>query len=227
MEVDLVFPQDGQSYAPTPYMPVVFALRNHKLAQYTDPANWTNNDPYFVYTLHDQFAQPGLYNINLDLWWYRCQLSAEGEFYRYKAETHCDCQGASVVFSTKKDGKAIDLTAPVGEQYACSGQALIVDDHPRPLNKTFPWQEGKISNQCVGVSYIAAENFNWTRPCTVKIDVTTAAAIMADVVNVTSTTCAGPNQPSNCPPKSAAYLLAAVAGPACVAAAVGLFQLLV
>ena len=149
-----------------------------------------------------------------------------GEFYGYKADTHCDCKGPSVAFNIKEDGKAIDLTAPVGELDACIGQALMVDDHPRPINETFPWQEGKISNKCVGVTYVTAENFNWTRPCAVSIDSTTAAAIMADVVNVTSTMCAGPNQPSNCPPKSAAHRLAAVAGPACVAAAVGLFQLL-
>ena len=37
MEVDLVFPRNAGIYEPTPYMPVVFDLRNPKLAQYTNP----------------------------------------------------------------------------------------------------------------------------------------------------------------------------------------------
>ena len=90
------------------------------------------------------------------------------------------------------------------------------------LNETFPGQEGT-SDQCVLVSPVAAQAFNDTKSCPVKIDSATAAAISA---NVTSATCAGPNPPSSCPPKSAAQRLAVVVGPAFLATAVGLFQLL-
>ncbi|KAK3901079.1 hypothetical protein C8A05DRAFT_16692 [Staphylotrichum tortipilum] len=250
MEADLIFPRSGQFYTPTPYMPVVFALRNPKLAQYTDPyieyevhnlsstgwktytqtldgANRTNDEPYFVYTLLDTFAQPGNWKISFHLWWNSCKLNPAGEFYGYKSDHRCDCLGPSIEFHTREDGKAIELTAPVVENVPCIGEAIIVNDNtPRLLNETFPWQEGKISNRCVVASLVASEDFNWTRPCAINLDSTTAAAIMADVANMTSTTCAGPNLPSNCPSKSAAHRLAALAGPACVAAAVGLFQLL-
>ena len=248
MEVDLVFPRNAEFYEPTPYMPVVFALRNPKLAQYTDPyisvqaanlsndgqrwkyvqhldganLNRTSDEPFFVYTLLDKFADEGKWNIAFDLWWYSCQLSSAGDFRGYKTD-HCECRDSvSISFTTKKGGKAIDLATTAANDIACIGEALIVSGTPMQLNQTFPGQEGT-SNQCVLVSSspITDRTVNVTS-CPVKIDSATAAAISA---NVTSTTCAGPNPPSSCRTKSAAERLAAVAGPACLAAAVGLFQL--
>jgi hypothetical protein len=245
MEVDLVFPRPAESYAPTPYMPVVFALRNPKLAQYTDPyidvrvsnvskdgqwwkyvqrldgANQTSDESYFVYTLLDTFAHAGHWNIAFNLQWYSCHLNPAGVFSGYKDE-RCVCQySAAVEFFTKEGGKAIDLATNATNDIACAGEAVSVGNTPMQLNETWVPQQGT-SSQCVLVSSIAAQALNDTKSCPVKIDSATAAAISA---NVTATTCAGPNPPSSCPPKSAAQRLAAVAGPACLAVAVGLFQL--
>ncbi len=247
MEVELVFPRPGEVYAPTPYMPIVFALRNPNLAQYTDPyinfrvwnrsndvtywdyrqpldgANRTSDELYFAYTLLDKFAQPAAWRIYFDLWWYSCKMDPAGDFRGYKAD-HCECQTSIYIeFSTKDGGKAIDVAAITDNEGACTGKAVIVGETPMQLNETFPGQEGT-SSQCVLVSPVAAQAFNDTKSCPVKIDSATAAAISA---NVTSATCAGPNPPSSCPPKSAAHQrLAAVVGPAFLATAVGLFQLL-
>ncbi len=80
MQAVLVYPQAGEVYAPTSNMPIIFALQNASLAQYTypvvsidifngsdpqnsrssyeqrlQPTNWTSDEPYFTYVLADQF----------------------------------------------------------------------------------------------------------------------------------------------------------------------------
>ncbi|KAG7284759.1 hypothetical protein NEMBOFW57_009370 [Staphylotrichum longicolle] len=147
MEIDLVFPRPGEFYAPTPYMPVVFALRTPKLAQYTDPyidvrvsnlsmdgqwwkyvqrldgANRSSDEPYFVYTLLDTFTQPGVWKISYDLWWYSCKLNPAGDFRGYKTD-HWECQeSVSARFYTRDGGKAIDLAATPAD-IRCPGEAV-------------------------------------------------------------------------------------------------------
>ncbi|KAH6631035.1 hypothetical protein B0J18DRAFT_422933 [Chaetomium sp. MPI-SDFR-AT-0129] len=102
LEVDLVFPRDNQTYAPTPYMPIVFALHNAELARgiYPEiafrirnrldpnegqgegfylPINLpnetiSNSEPWLVHTLVNNFATAGAWDLVFDLWWVDCKL---------------------------------------------------------------------------------------------------------------------------------------------------------
>ncbi len=128
MEVDMVFPRRGTNFgdlntlpiwAPMPYMPIVFALRNASLAQYTYPyiavriideskpdfsyaytqhlnvTNFNTTEPLFVYTVVDTFAREGDWRIEFDLWWVSCNevrgRNTNGSWYALM-QPSCSCE---------------------------------------------------------------------------------------------------------------------------------------
>lgn len=105
LEVDMVFPRDNQTYAPTPYMPIVFALHNAELARgiyaqvafrirnVLDPNEGegeaffldlklpnetvSNSEPWLVHTVVDNFATAGAWALVFDLWWVSCEIGED------------------------------------------------------------------------------------------------------------------------------------------------------
>ncbi|KAJ4286206.1 hypothetical protein N0V88_008069 [Collariella sp. IMI 366227] len=209
LQADLVFPQDGEVYAPTPDMPFVFALQtNASLARYTDPTvyvrlknlsdsdyyieefeyeykdhDWTRNELYFPYYIFDQFA-------------------AEGEF------------------TIKQGGKAIDLTKALAENNndnkPCIGTVITVGDEAYKAKWLL---KERLAGECVVANYTTHST------CPAAIDPAVVANISADLAQ---RACGRPDAPAGCPPSNGAaqQLAMAVIGPALLAAAVGALGLL-
>jgi hypothetical protein len=246
MQLDLIFPQDGGVYAPTPDMPFVFALQNAGLAKYTYPSigmmlmnqsdpelhrtsydyefkdlNWTSNEPYFSYHFLDQFATEGNWSVGIQFWWTSCLRFPDGRF-RGMMDSNMSLETApSIAFTIRKGGKAIDIAKALTNDKPCAGDAVSVDDKVNTVSNPPPWAP---SGKCVVANHTAHS------ACPATIDSAVVANISADI---TQRVCGRADPPASCPStpsKSAAQrLAAAVAGPALLAAAVGalgLFEVL-
>lgn len=241
LQVDLVFPQDGEVYAPTPDMPFVFALQNAGLAKYTYPnvymrvvngsdpelsthefhyeyqdLNWTRNEPYFPYYFFDQFATEGNWTVGFEFWWGTCLTFPDGRF-RGRMDSNSSSEtgpGPSIAFAIRKGGKAIDIAkAPAKNDKPCVGDAITVGSEVHTASNRPAWAP---SGMCVVANHTAHS------ACPGTIDPAVVANISADI---TQRMCGRADAPASCPPppsNSAAQRLAAAdAGPALLAAAVG------
>ena len=243
MQATLVFPQNGEVYAPTPYVPIVFALQNASLANYTypsvqviavnssnpgepghtytqnlNPRNWTSNEAYFAYSLVEVFASEGNWSLTFRLWWSSCGLNGYGEFNDgLVRDCTCGLQANFIHFGTKRGGRAIDVADATTNNKPCAGTAISVGDEVisyAPSEKP-EWMD---SNGCVMVNRSSAAS-----TCPARINSALVANITTDI---TARLCEGANPPSSCPPKSVAHRPATVAGLACWAAAVAALSFL-
>jgi len=242
LQVDLIFPQDGEIYAPTPDMPFVFALQNAGLAKYTYPniymrvmnrsdpelhtrefhyeykdLNWTSNEPYFPYYFFDQFASEGNWSVGIQFWWGTCLTSLDGRFRGGMDSNFSSDTAPSVAFTIKKGGKAIDIAEALANDKPCAGDAITVGDEVHTASDPPAWAP---SGKCVVANHTAHS------ACPGTIDPAVIANISADI---TQRVCGRADPPASCPPppsKSAAQrLAAAAAGPALLVAAVGVLGL--
>ncbi|KAL2127502.1 hypothetical protein VTI74DRAFT_10625 [Chaetomium olivicolor] len=232
LEIDVVFPRNNETYAPTDKFPIVFALQNAELAKHLEPSidsfirNGPNLGSSFGHHIHK------LANAN---------FSSEPYFvYRYvKAETEgphmlfasaswrsCDESGDQVAFlgnstnfgvdfTIKKGGQDVDLVAATANDKTCSaedGVAINVTDNTRevPASRDLP------AGTC---AVLASSSPTATaNPCRVKID-TAAAASMSAVLH--AGLCKGVNPPADCPKEDNAVPQLAATGVASFAAAFG------
>jgi hypothetical protein len=246
LQVDLIFPQDGEVYAPTADMPFVFALQNAGLAKYSYPSiymgvmnrsdpelhtlnfqydykdlHWTSNEPYFPYYFFAQFATEGSWSVDIQFWWGTCLTSPDGRFTGRMDSNTSDDTYLSIAFTIKNGGKAIDIPGALANGKPCAGDAITVGDEVYTPSNSPRW--ALPSGKCV------VANHTTHSACPATIDPAVVANISADI---TRRVCGRPARPASCPPpsKSAAQrLAAALAGPALLVVAVGalgLFEVL-
>lgn len=250
LEFDLVFPRDGEVYEPTPYMPIIFAVQNPGLTQYTHPGlevliqnisnpdegegkafyqplnvtNWSTNETFFAYTIADNFANEGNWTVAFGVCWSTCGL--EKIHWSFDGTLGRNCSGTRVSgssFTTRKGGRTVDLVAATS-----NSDSTCVSR--RGLGFAI-----NITDEVLPISPNERVPGGWppkcvmaTLPeprldldfCRVKIEPALAANISADI---TAHACAGANPPSSCPSKSAASSrrpTAAAAGSCFMAAAI-------
>ena len=238
LQVDLIFPQDGEVYAPTPDMPFVFALQNAGLAKYTYPniymsvmnrsdpelrthdfqyeytdLNWTSNDPYFPYYFFDQFATEGNWSVGIQFWWGTCLTFLDGRFRGRMDSNFSSDTAPSISFTIRKGGKAVDIAKALANDKPCAGDAITVGDEVYTASDPPAWAP---SGKCV------VANHTTHSACPASI----GPAVLANIsAGITQRVCGRADPPASCPPppsKSAAQRLdAAVAGSALLATAIG------
>jgi hypothetical protein len=255
MQIDLLFPRDDQVYAPTPYMPIVFAVQNPSLARHTYPSmlvhlqnsstvgqgttytqalnvtNWSSNETFFAYTLVDTFAHEGNWTVDWHLAWYSCKIEERDKAFLGLMERNCTCERPSGVgFITKNGGQAIDLVASTA---AAAANETACATEPG-------------DGFAINVDDKAMQIDNLFRPdwlplsedkCIIASETTPSArnacrvkidsALAANITaDVRAKVCAGANPPSDCPSKSAAQRSATVGVGCGLTAAFGALGLL-
>ncbi len=234
LEVDLLFPRKGETYAPTDSMPVVFAFQNAELARYLNPVityylqrqspygdvkayehdlRWTTNlaghEPYFAYTFFNNFTTQGNWRMSWDLFWQSCDEHAGP----YDRNIIGNFSGDIVEFTIKNDGRAVDLVAATTNNGTCPreyyGVAINVTDTTMSVKPEVNWRG---NDTCVVVA--SSSPTPTADPCRVKIDSDIAASMFA------AKSCHSLNPPADCPSESVAQRMV-VAGVACLAAAFG------
>lgn len=199
LEVDLVYPRSGQTYAPTPYMPVVFAIKHPHLVEHIeaqlrvrvlDPsemeeakmsvlsvnwANWTSSEPRFVYMFVDDFAKEGNWWFWFSLHYKACDVGRDGLFNGGTINGHTS---TPLMMSTKVGGRGMDLPAATADEESCgiiAGHAIKVGDDLR--NVTNP-EKVDHSGTCVMLPD-NTRTFPDSHFCDLKIDSDLAANITA------------------------------------------------
>ncbi|KAK1779164.1 hypothetical protein QBC45DRAFT_412367 [Copromyces sp. CBS 386.78] len=244
LEVDLLFPRN-ETYAPTEWMPFVFAFGNAKLAKYLAPtisyegwnisaganysqgagfsyshnnlqwANWSSQDPYFVHHFHADLPE-GIWRLDWEFWYFPCNedwtdLTSAGDPILRNRTLH------SITFTIKEGGQAVDLVAATADDKTCPKEnAAAIEVTGKTLG--VPPSEKMPDDTCV----VVASPQPSPTPCQVKVDSAVAASMTA---SLRADLCNSANPPDDCPKDNAAQRLA-VAGVACLAAAVGMFGFL-
>jgi hypothetical protein len=247
MEFDLVFPRHNEVYEPTPYMPVIFAIQNPLLTQYTTPrlgarlrnlsnpdeghgeaynqglnlTNWFSNETFFAYTLADNFANEGNWTIAWDLCWNTCGLGTnDGGFDGTMVHNCSGVRPSWTDFTTRKGGRPMDLVAATA-----NGDNTCVSEPKRGY-------AFNVSDEVLTLSP-TAELPDWatSRKCVMAslpnpplaleyCRVKVSPALAANIsADITAHVCAGANPPSSCPSKSSAWRPAATAAGWCFMAA--------
>lgn len=238
-EVDLLFPRND-SYAPTPYAPIVFAIQNPGAGQYIVPdiryEIWnasdnyiSNGEPYYSMTYG---GMRGLWsNLSASdphfLPFMTPHLSKPGTWLLNFTVLyyHCDLEdvnngskkiGGPVRFTVEEGAQPIDLVNITANDETCSanmGVAINVTDEIRDVDFDYG------GNKCavVGSATVTPD------PCKVKVDATVAESISA---SWTAEVCKYPadkraDSSVECPQKKSGGETLAVAGMAGLAAAVG------
>ncbi|KAL2132723.1 hypothetical protein VTI74DRAFT_3433 [Chaetomium olivicolor] len=147
LEIDVVFPRSNETYAPTEYFPIVFALQNAKLARHLEPiiysfvrngsdletfgdgrhdltyANYSS-EPYFVYH-HENITTEGPYELFTTAVWQSCNKSGD------QVSILGNDINFSIHFTIKRGGQEVDLVAATANDKTCSaenGVAINVTD---------------------------------------------------------------------------------------------------
>ncbi|CAG8893423.1 unnamed protein product [Penicillium egyptiacum] len=242
LEVDLVFPRN-ETYAPTEWFPVVFAVQNPERARYLNLgleyilwnlddsndvrpfthelrwANWTDKNPYLAHEFTGMFRNEGRWKVTWTLMWESCN--------EYAFENHRDVRNMisnmtswSTWFTTQSTAPKVDLVAATANK-TCLGQygmAINVTDKTMQVPQGVTWSGGGYTNDtCV----VVASSTQTPRPdpCRVDIDKTIVASMEASLKN---RLCNWLDPPADCPKddKNAGQQLA-VAGVSCLLAAFG------
>jgi hypothetical protein len=146
LEIDLVFPRANETYAPTPTMPFVFALRNAELAQWPLPTigywfekwddprwwlrrhvvplmhkpstrtDWSGHEPYFKYHVLNNFTIEDDWKLYWVVKWQGCNVSDSGQFQRLQAG---ESDTMTIDFHTRIGGKEVDLVAATANDTTC------------------------------------------------------------------------------------------------------------
>ncbi|KAL2173023.1 uncharacterized protein P884DRAFT_333100 [Thermothelomyces heterothallicus CBS 202.75] len=248
LEVDLVFPRN-ETYAPTPYMPIVFGFRNGELARRLNPeilvtmrnstalgdissyietpvtVNWTSNEPNFVYTVfQNEFAIEGTWWIAWDVWWTTCKVEDDGLIHGDITRNHSSRLSDFVI---KKGGKAVDLVAITANDKTCPetlGITINVTDTTAPISFANQPVPLRVSYPRLETCALVASSTPTANPCLVRIDSTAAAAISASAKSRQCILDRTPDCPDRWKKNTAQQL--AVAGAASFAAALGAFGFL-
>jgi hypothetical protein len=194
IEIDVVFPRQGETYAPVSPFPVVFAIQNAAVAWsfgfqfewniYTEQGTFVDNgyfftdaytnplvppaDPYLV--INKSVELPYYSNNALTLEWEfdfhgNCTLDANGSDYTFQGVPF-NAQG-SFNFSTAYGGKAVDVLA--GGQCPALGSIVPVQSTVGPAN-------------CPHI----ADSGIQPNPCAFTIDAAVASSVSASVVPTTT-----------------------------------------
>lgn len=231
VEIDVVFPRNNQTYAPTSHFPIVFALQNRDLAKHLNPhihsfiRNGSDLEGSFGH------AQQGVSSANSSadpLFVYRfITMNDEGphELFSTASWRSCDETGDeigilsnstnfSVDFTIANDGQEVDLVAATADDRTCSAQdgiAINVTDQTRQV-------EASSDPESATCAVLASSSPTATaNPCQVQIDATAAESMLASLA---AALCRGVNPPEDCPEEDAARPLKA-AGVASLAATLG------
>ncbi|KAL2130718.1 hypothetical protein VTI74DRAFT_6047 [Chaetomium olivicolor] len=235
LEIDVVFPRNNETYAPTKYFPIVFALQNAKLAKHLQPeissffrngsdlrsvfgqgihdltyANYSS-EPYFVYS-YETIDTEGPYELFTTAVWRSCnesgdQVSIQGNHINF-----------SIDFTIKRGGQEVDLLAATTNNKTCSaenGVAINVTDQTHEVPPPPYWDPYRPDGTCAVLA--SSSPTPTANPCRVKIDTAVAASISA---SLHAFVCKGLNPPADCPKENAVQQLA-ISSVASFAAAFG------
>ncbi|KAL2140758.1 hypothetical protein VTI28DRAFT_3272 [Corynascus sepedonium] len=119
-EIDLVFPQND-TYAPSPIIPVSFALQRSELADgfyYMTWANFSSADPYMQYGYAlESLNGEGIWTLRWELDIAHCAASDD-------LNVTWNHLNGKVVFTTKKGAKKPDLTAATQRETCSNDQGF-------------------------------------------------------------------------------------------------------
>jgi hypothetical protein len=244
VEIDLVFPRN-ETYAPTRWMPVVFAVRNTELARYLIPSisysvqnnsgpnrethrtfrhdlkstNWSSHEPYFAYQFWPGFATEGRWWLSWTVTWDSCYEGEKPEFGSYFrgliTTNHSDHY---VEFAIQNNGQAVDLVAATANEKTCPpelGVVINVTDQIKEVNAAAGWTG---PDTCIAIT--SSTPTPTPNPCLVKINSAVAASMSASFTSQLCNTFS-----PQCPEDNAAQRLAVV-GMACLAVSFGAFGFL-
>lgn len=214
MEVDLVFPRN-ETYAPTEWFPIVFAIQNSHLASVCIPfisvkiwrwedindypvnysfqtrwANFSTSDPYFVYNDFHGFNTEGVWKLLWEVAWQSCTPDPRAFWGKHSIMTNHSASG--FLFTTKRSAQAVDLVAGTGGNN-CSEDAGVtfeikdIVDVPTRVN----WDGG---DTCA----VLSSSTPAPKPCRVKIDPAAASSIAA---SLTAKKCEALVPATGCPPE--------------------------
>jgi len=238
LEIDLVFPRTNETYAPTPYLPLVFGFRNAKLARHLDldllvdlhttgrldgglldppvlaGVNWTSQEPYFAYTLQVLNTE-GTFSLGWYAQWAECKADRDGVFRGHTKQNYSEMRSPyRVEFAIKNGASAYNLMATTAPARPCAtvgltGQLVNVTEEPNAAN-----QGSRELETCAVVA--PASPTATAGSCRLTIDADTAANITA---KVTYRLCRKTKSSAECSTNAAQR--AAVAGVASLAALLG------
>ncbi|KAL4877048.1 hypothetical protein BJY04DRAFT_231178 [Aspergillus karnatakaensis] len=206
IEVDLIFPQNS-SYAPSPLMPIVFAVQNPALAMTLSPSiswyieqqniqpnqtdrvtglvhlsdlNTSTSDPYFLHATTQQLNKEGPFVFAWELSLHNCSRDPDSDT-AVQVGSYGD-RRYQVYFSIEEGSSAPDLVAATSDDTCKNSlaQAVEVID----LLEIPAKQKQPASSCAVLPSTLATPS-----PCKVKIDSSTAESL---AVAMTSAACAAP-----------------------------------
>ena len=246
LEVDLVFPRN-ETYAPTAYVPIIFALRNgnadlgqnlrpsinYNLRNITDPINWTvpahishelasanssSYEPYFVHNFFSSFATEGRW----ELFWWVTWLSCDEDKDDLEPSFMTNSENRVIEFTIKNDGQVVDIVAATANDKTCPaelGLAINVTDTTMEISRRW--------NRPAGTCAVLASSPTPTPdPCLVKISSAVVASMSASWTARICNIMLSLDPPDNCPKDNAGPQRLAVAGVACLAVAFGAFGFL-
>ena len=208
VEVDLIFPRN-ETYAPGPFMPVVFAIQNSAIAAPLDiyitwhvtqldgnastsgaldlrQTNFTRSDPFFVFDVAQRLnGTEGTWAAAWALSLFNCSVSTQaGENYTTVTK---NLASSRVVFTTRPDAPGPNL---VQSPKACVGSKGVVIN----IAETLP-VNSLSTNDGHGSCHVLASPPSVTgNSCSVTVNETTAVSILGKVC--------GPDVSTTCPSES-------------------------
>lgn len=249
VEIDLVFPRNNQTFAPTSRFPIVFGYQHPELAStlltnieisvwnedkeegavldtYHDMrwANFTSRDPYLNSAYYkDIFNTEGHWYLKWSVTWDSCTKESLGVTTYRDHRIMTNTTGGAIYFTTSSSAPEMDLVAATDNK-DCSKDMGVAIDVTETLDVP-SWVDWRGGETCASV----ASSTRAPEPCRVKIDPSAASSMAA---SMTAQACymeiPGPED-IDCPlpeEKSIAYQLA-VGGTASLAAAIGVIGYLV
>ncbi len=161
VEYDLVFPRDNVSYAPTPYLPMVFAVKNYnpafdpfiflgseypngtasRISLFASGRVWGNpakNDAAFVYALFNVieagFKQDGTQPLDFWIGWTSCSDGPNAHGGSDSDTKFKESSRASIRFRADKGGQAVNLLSTKDTKCpARPGIRIALDDTAKPV----------------------------------------------------------------------------------------------
>ncbi|KAF2711897.1 hypothetical protein K504DRAFT_489677 [Pleomassaria siparia CBS 279.74] len=235
VEVDLVFPRN-ETYTPTPFFPVVFAVQNSELAPALNPrivftimnwndkrrtpltqtydlrwANFSSSDPYFEYSALSRFKVESSWLLTWTVQWNGC---TEDSLSRGRRPFTGNYSENSIFFTTRNSTQEVDLIAATNEK-DCAGDTGVTMNVTSTLDVpvSIDWYGGET---CAVVPSPAPTS----DPCRIKIDSAIASSISSSMTASWCRASLPTDPPISCPSKSAGQRLA-IGRVACLAAAFG------
>ncbi|KAH0425190.1 hypothetical protein CcaCcLH18_11124 [Colletotrichum camelliae] len=203
VEVDLVFPRND-TYAPTAFFPIVFAIRNSSLAQFVNPyieirvrnssdrfdvyvtrdydlrlANLSSSDPYFESRGFGSFKQEGSYTI---VWTVKQQscLADESSPGNDRVQSVISNNTIRLItFTIKNAAQEVDLVSATNNDDVClSAQGVAINITNTLEGPGMRWWG--VGDTCA----IVASPTPTANPCEIKLESATAARISASMTAV-------------------------------------------